>query len=365
MQLAATSHRISRTQSALARQSADWLLVPASPDFRWLTGAIARSTERLVAFALPRQGEPFCIVPRLEADSLAAECPWLDLEVWDEIENPLERLARRIDLAKRPLVLLGEGFRVATLLRLASEAQCRPASIVLGPLRAAKDADELDALARAGAHADRVVEEVADLLRPGITEREAARLAIDRFVALGDADPWAIAAFGPHSALPHHLPGDRKLGENDVAILDVGAFTDGYGSDITRTYVVGQAPADFQRVYQTVRDAQHAGVAAVRARVASESIDRAARSVIDAAGLGEFFTHRTGHGVGLEVHEPPYLVAGNRDPLEPGMVHSVEPGVYLPGRFGVRLEDLVVVEESKARLLNRAPMEPRPPRARG
>jgi Xaa-Pro aminopeptidase len=365
MQLAATSHRISRAQSALARQSADWLLLPASPDFRWLTGAHARSTERLIAFALPRSGEPFCVVPRLEAESLAAECPWLDLEVWEETDSPFERLARRIDLTRRPTVLVGEGFRVAPLLRLAAEAACRPASTVLAPLRASKDADELDALARAAKNADRVVEEIADRLRPGMTEREVARLAMDRFVALGDTEPWAIAAFGPHSALPHHMPSDRKLAESDVAILDVGAYTDGYGSDITRTYVVGKPPADFERVYGVVRDGKAAGIAAVRARASAESVDRAARAVIDGAGFGPYFTHRTGHGVGLEVHEPPYLVAGNREPLEPGMVHSVEPGIYLPGRFGVRLEDLVVVEEGKARVLNHAPQDPRPPRARG
>lgn len=364
MQLAITSHRISRTQSALARQSADWLIVPASADFRWLTGGHARATERLVAFALPRSGEPFAVVPRLESEALAAECPWLDLEIWDETENPLERLARRIDLPKRPVLLLGEGFRVAPLLRLAAEASCRPAASILTPLRAVKDTDELEALARAAAHADRVVEEVADQLRPGITEIAAARLATERFQALSDTDPWAIAAFGPNAALPHHMPSDRRLADNDVVILDVGAFTDGYGSDITRTYVIGRAPAEFERVYATVRDAQRAGVQAVRARATAESIDRAARSVIDTAGFGAQFTHRTGHGVGLEIHEPPWLVAGNREALETGMVHSVEPGIYLPGRFGVRLEDLVQVEETQARVLNHAPMDPRPPHTR-
>lgn len=365
VQLAATSHRISRAQTALARQSADWLLVPASADFRWLTGAVARSTERLVAFALPRTGEPVCVVPRLEAESLAHECPWLELEVWEESENPLERLARRIDLAKRPTVLLGEGFRVAALLRLAAEASCRPAHTVLGPLRATKDGDELDAMARASSHADRVVEEVADLLRPGVTEREAARWATDRFIELGDTEPWAIAAFGPSSALPHHMSSKRRLAENDVVILDVGAYTDGYGSDITRTYWIGKPPAEAEPVYAVVRDAQRAGVEAARARASAESVDRAARSVIEGAGFGEYFTHRTGHGVGLEVHEPPYLVAGNREPLESGMVHSVEPGIYLPGRFGVRIEDLVVVEDGRARVLNAAPRDPRPPRLRG
>ncbi len=235
---------------------------------------------------------------------------------------------------------------------------------MLGPLRAVKDTEELRRLAIAAAHADRVVEAAADWMRLGHTEREVARHVVDLFEALGDTDVWAIAASGPNGANPHHFPSDRKLESGDVVVLDVGASTEGYGSDITRTYWLGEPPAEARRVYDVVNAARAAGIAAVRAGVAPEDVDRAARGVIEEAGLARHFPHRTGHGVGLEVHEPPWLVAGNRAPLETGMVHSVEPGVYLEGRFGVRLEDLVAVENDGAARLNRAPFDPRPPRLR-
>ena len=361
---AARAARFAGVREALGQLGAEWLLVAPSADFRWLLGAVARSTERLVLAALPVRGDPFCVVPRLEASALAAECPWLPLEIWDEHEDPFERLGRRIGLERRPPVLVSDGLKTATVLRLASATPCRPAGLALEPLRAIKDADELRRLAAAGEHADQVVEASADALRPGLTERQVARQILERFEALGDTDPWAIVASGPNAALPHHFPSDRKLEDGDVVLLDIGASTQGYGSDITRTYWLGEPPADARRVYDVVNAARDAGIAAVRAGAPSEDVDRAARSVIEAAGLARHFTHRTGHGVGLEVHEPPYVVAGNRAPLASGMVHSVEPGVYLEGRFGVRLEDLVVVENGGARRLNRAPLDPRLPRLR-
>ena len=356
--------RFAQAREGMSRRGAEWLLVPPSADFRWLSGAAARSTERLVLFALPAEGAPFCLVPRLEASSLARECPWLELEIWDEHEDPFERLARRTSLARRPPTLVGDGLRAAALLRLAYATDCRPASLVLEPLRAVKDAEELRQLAAAAAHADQVVEAAADWMRPGVTERQVARYVVDRFEEAGDSDVWAIVASGPNAALPHHATGDRRLEGSDVVLLDIGASTGGYGSDITRTYWLGEPPAEARRVYDVVNAAREAGIAAVRAGVAPEDVDRAARGVIESAGLANHFPHRTGHGVGLEVHEAPYLVAGNRAPLESGMVHSVEPGVYLEGRFGVRLEDLVVVENGGARRLNHAPIDPRPPRRR-
>ena len=361
---AAHAARFAGAREAMERHGAEWLLVAPSADFRWLLGATARSTERLVLLALPARGEPFCIVPRLEALALAAECPWLELDVWDEHQDPMERLGTRIGIERRPPVLVSDGLRTATLLRLASATPCRPASLALEPLRAIKDARELERLAIAGEHADRVVEATADALRPGLTERQVARQILDRFEELGDTDPWAIVATGPNAALPHHFPSDRKLENGDVVLLDLGASTQGYGSDITRTYWLGDPPTEARRVYDVVNAAREAGIQAVAAGVACEAVDRAARAVIEAAGLARHFTHRTGHGVGLEIHEPPYLVQGNRTALASGMVHSVEPGVYLEGRFGVRLEDLVVVENGGARRLNRAALDPRPPRQR-
>jgi Xaa-Pro aminopeptidase len=350
--------RLARAQEVLATASADWLLVPASADFRWLTGAVARSTERLVVLAVPRQGSPWCLVPRLESAALAAECPGLDLEIWDESDDPRARLAQRIGLERRPTLLLGEGFRTGVLLALASGAACRPAAPLLAPLRAAKDATEVALMETAGRHADQVMAEAAAMLRPGLTEREVARFILDRFETLGDHDPWAIVASGPNSAYPHHATSTRALAEDEVVLLDLGAFHEGYGSDITRTFWVGTAPPDTERVYEIVDQARRAGIEAARAGAPAASVDAAARSVIERAGFGPQFVHRTGHGVGLEIHEPPYLVAGNDAPLLAGMTHSVEPGIYLAGRFGIRLEDLVVVEAGGGRRLNHAPFEP-------
>ena len=357
--------RIARAQAAIGSHGADFLLLAPSADFRWLTGAVARSTERLVAMVVPRSGDPLCIVPRLESEALAHECPWLERVVWADHEDPLGLLAARLGLDRPRTLLMGEGFRVTPLLALAERATCRPAAPAIAPLRAVKDAEELRHLTEAGLHADAIVLEVAGFMRPGMTELEVARFALDRFEAVGDDAPWAIVASGPNSALPHHFNSARRLAEGDVVILDIGAFTTGYGSDISRTFWLGTPPPEAERVYAIVDEARRAGIDAARPGVPCEQVDRAARAVIERAGYGESFIHRTGHGVGLEVHEPPYLVGGNTAALEIGNVHSVEPGIYLPGRFGVRIEDLVAVESDGARRLNHAPIEPWLQRVRG
>ncbi len=364
MTAALLEQRLGRARDALDRLGADWLLVPPSADFVWLTGAHARSTERLVAFALPREGEPFCVVPRLESDALAHAMPGVALEVWDEHETPLDRLLARTRLARGASVLLGEGFRVHVVLALAAAARCRPAAELLAPLRAVKDEAELAALAEAATHADAIVEAAADRARPGMTEQALARWITEQFAERGDTDPWAIVASGPNAALPHHMSSDRPIATGEALLIDCGAYTNGYGSDITRTYWLGAPPPEAERAFALVNEARAAGIAASRAGVPAEDVDRAARGVIERGGHGAHFIHRTGHGVGLEVHELPYLVRGNTAPLAAGMVHSVEPGIYLPGRFGVRLEDLVVVEAAGARRLNHAPFDLRPPSAR-
>jgi len=357
--------RIAGAQRVLREQDAEFLIVPASADFRWLTGAQVRATERLLCLVVPETGAPFCIVPMLESDALGAECPWLERLAWEDDRDPWALLAGRLALERRPALLLNEGFRVGPLLTLAERTRCRPAAPALEPLRAVKDADELRLLATAGGHADQVVMEAAERMRPGMTEREVARFVLERFEALGDTDAWAIVGSGPNSALPHHLTSRRKLEDRDVVVLDVGAHTEGYASDITRSFWLGTPPAEAEKVYGIVDEARRAGIAAVRAGVPAESVDRAARAVIERAGYGPSFTHRTGHGVGLEIHEPPYLVRGNSKLLAAGMTHSVEPGIYLNGRFGIRLEDIVAVEESGARRLNDAPFAPVPQRVRG
>lgn len=356
--------RFDLARAALSSAGAEWLVVPASPDFRWLTGASARVSERLVALALPRAGEPFLVAPRLEAGPLERECAGLEVLAWDEHEDPLERLLARAGIDGGRRVLLGEGLRVRNVLRLSERARCESAEAALAPLRAVKDADELALLAEAARHADAIVEAAADFAAPGTTEREVARFVIDRFEALGDTDPWVIVASGSNSAVPHHETSDRRLGEGDVLLLDLGATTDGYCSDITRTYFLGEPPRQVLRAFEVVLEARAAGIAAARPGTPCEDVDAAARGVIERAGLGKHFTHRTGHGLGLELHEPPYLVRGNRAPLAAGNVHSVEPGVYFSGRFGIRLEDIVAVEADGARRLTTAPFDLRPPKAR-
>ena len=356
--------RIERVQEAIERDAADWLLVPASPDFLWLTGGHARATERLVALAIPAHGKPFAVVPALEAEVLGRQCPSLTLEVWTEAQDPIEILERRMRLGAASTLLIGEGLRVSPLLRLAARVRCRPAAGVLAPLRAVKDADELAALQRAAGHADAIVEAIADRIVPGITESQVARWIFDAFEAAGDTDAWAIVAAGANSALPHHFTSDQVIGDDTVVMLDLGASAGGYVSDITRTYCIGAPPDGFPPIFDTVNAARAAAIAAVRPGAIPDDVDRAARSLIEAAGYGPQFVHRTGHGVGLEVHEPPYIVSGNREPLQPGMTHSIEPGIYLPGRFGVRLEDLVAVTADGARRLNRAPIDWRVPRLR-
>ena len=281
------ARRLERVREALDRERADWLLVPASADFRWLTGATARVTERMVALALPRRGEPFAVVPRLEAAALGHECPWLELDVWDEADDPFERLARRLELVRGPAVLVGEGLRTTPMLRLAARARCRPAAAALADLRAIKDSDEIRLLERAGVHADQVVEETADFMRVGMTEREVAAFAMGRFEALGDRAPWAIVASGPNGAMPHHFTSERRIEERDVVVLDLGAYTGDYGSDITRSYWLGDPDAEAARVYEIVNRSRAAGIGAVRDGVAAEEVDRAARGVIVSAGYGE------------------------------------------------------------------------------
>ncbi|MEO5988215.1 MAG: Xaa-Pro peptidase family protein [Candidatus Eisenbacteria bacterium] len=356
--------RLARAQDSLRRAAAQWLLVPASPDFRWLTGAAARVTERMVLLAVPAEGAPLVVVPRLEADALHQERPDLEQLIWDEHEDPFERLAERIALTPATSVLLGEGLRVPHVLRLAAHARCAAGDALLAPLRAVKDADELRLLEQAARHADQVAEATADFARPGCTEREIARFIASRFEALGDTDSWALVASGPNSALPHHHTGDRVLLEDEVLLLDLGASHQGYQSDITRTYCIGEPPSQVLHAFDLVDQARVAGIAAARAGATCQSVDDAARGVFERAGLASQFVHRTGHGVGLEVHELPYLVTGNLLLLAPGMVHSVEPGLYFPGQFGIRLEDIVVVEAESGRRLNQIACDLRVPRLR-
>jgi len=225
-------------------------------------------------------------------------------------------------------------------------------------LRAVKDAEELRRLAAAGAAADAVFEELVTARFSGRTEAEIAAQLAELLKAHGHSTvEFTIVASGPNGANPHHEESDRVVQEGDTVVLDFGGTKDGYGSDMTRTVHVGEPTAEEAEVYEVVRRAQQAAVEAVRIGVACQDVDRAARGVIADAGYGERFIHRTGHGIGLTAHEPPYMVEGENRPIEPGMCFSIEPGIYLPGRFGVRIEDIVVAAEDGAQRLNHTSRE--------
>ncbi|RME85347.1 MAG: peptidase M24 family protein, partial [Caldilineae bacterium] len=238
------------------------------------------------------------------------------------------------------------------LLEVAQPDRVMPAAGLIAPLRARKSADEIEALQRAAAQADRAMQAAVDACEPGITEAEVAWITEAAFRKDGAQKvEFTLIASGPNGAFPHHHSGSRKLQKGDAVIIDIGASLDGYVSDITRQVFLGEPPAEYLRVYDAVLAANQAGRAAVRPGVAAQEVDRAARGVLTDAGYGEYFVHRTGHGLGMEVHEPPWIMEGNEETLDIGMVFSVEPGVYLPGRFGVRIEDIVVVTETGVRNL--------------
>jgi Xaa-Pro aminopeptidase len=223
---------------------------------------------------------------------------------------------------------------------------------VMAEIRGVKTPEELTVMERSAAMADSVYAETVFRLEAGIAERELQSVILDAFRARGASSSWAIVAFGPNSALPHHHSGDRRLQPGDIVVLDLGGCLDGYQSDITRTLAFGFAPPDAAAVYDIVREAHLRVLAVARPGIECQAVDACARAVIESAGYGDRFVHRTGHGIGMSTHEPPNLVAGDATTLRAGMCFSDEPGIYLQGRFGVRIENIIAITEDGARSLN-------------
>ncbi|MFE8953401.1 MULTISPECIES: aminopeptidase P family protein [Streptomyces] len=344
-----------------ARQAADaglaGLLVAPGPDLVWLTGyAPPAVTERLTLLVLAAGREPVLVVPTLEAPDAekATGAPALALRDWTDGRDPYALTADLLDDRGR----FGVSDNAWALHLLGLQRALPGSSYVsltdaLPMLRAVKDAAELERLAAAGAAADAAFEEMRNVRFSGRPESEVAAdlAALLRRSGHSQVD-FTIVASGPNGANPHHEAGDRRIGRGDMVVLDFGGLKDGYGSDTSRTVHVGEPTEEERRVHDLVREAQEAGFRAVRPGAACQDVDRAARAVIADAGYGEYFIHRTGHGIGVTTHEPPYMIEGEERPLVPGMCFSVEPGVYLPGRFGVRIEDIVTVTEDGGRRLN-------------
>jgi Xaa-Pro aminopeptidase len=374
--VASYAARLARTQEELARSDAGALLVGVGPDLRWLIGYGATPTERLTMLVLSATGRPGLIVPRLEVpaaqQSPAMAAGLVDLLSWEETEDPIRFVAARLDPAdgrgrdaSGAELLISDPLYAAFVLRLQAAlpgARFGLTSSVLGALRAVKDTEEVELLRRAAHAADRVVAAVANGRLVGRSEGDVAREVRERLIEEGhDEAAFQIVASGPNSASPHHAAGERVIEAGQPIVLDIGGRIEGYGSDITRTiWVTGgdpeKGPDDrYRRLFDVLHEAQEDATRAARAGVACEEVDRVARSHIEANGFGEAFIHRTGHGIGLEGHEDPYLVAGERLALVPGHAFSVEPGIYLEGRYGARIEDIVVCTDGEPDVLNEAP----------
>jgi Xaa-Pro aminopeptidase len=354
--------RLGLAAAAAARAGIGVLLLTPGPDLRYLTGYDTHQSERLTCLAVPADGPPFLITPRLEMRSVLASpagALGLDIFGWDETDDPYAMVADRLG---RPETagLTDQMWAMAVLRFRDALPATRPvlASAALRGLRVRKTAAEVAALRAAGEAIDRVHQRVPGWLRPGRTEREVAADIAGAITAEGHARAdFVIVGSGPNAAKPHHEPGSRVLAVGDAVVVDIGGtMPSGYCSDCTRTYVIGEPPPEFAEYYQVLKAAQEAACAAVRPGVSAAAVDAAAREPIDAAGYGRFFVHRTGHGIGLETHEAPYIVAGNAEALAPGMSFSVEPGIY-PGPHGARIEDIVVCTADGCERLNNASRE--------
>jgi Xaa-Pro dipeptidase len=355
--------RLRRASDAARAANLDAALVTPGADLRYLIGATGASHERLTCLVLTAGGAPHLLVPTLERpgyDDLPLAEIGVDVDTYADNENPHARLAGVLGGARR--VAVADTMTAAHLLPLREalpKARLQLAGPVLRELRIRKDAAEVDELRTAAAAIDRVHARMADLLRVGRTEAQVAEDISNAILAEGHTEAaFVIVGSGPNGASPHHERSERVVATGDVVVIDIGGpLPSGYNSDCTRTYVMGDPAPGVAETYAVLQRAQAAAVDAVRPGVTAESVDAAARQIIADAGFGESFIHRTGHGIGLEVHEDPYIVAGNATRIEPGMAFSIEPGIYQSGSWGARIEDIVLATDDGVESLNTRPHE--------
>jgi Xaa-Pro aminopeptidase len=346
----ATDHagRIERAAEAAREAGLSALLVTPSADLVYLSGYDPPLLPRLTCLVIRPEVDPVLVVPALERP--LAESSGLmklaELLSWDETEDPHDLVAGMVG---RGRVGCSDRMWASHLLRLqraSSDADFVPANGVLAALRSIKDPDELSHLERAARYADETFQRIIQRPLETLTERALAKLLGELLMETGsDAVTFTIVGSGPNGASPHHEPTNREIRAGDAVVMDFGGRTAGYCSDVSRTVAVTRHPKDFDRAYEAVREAQEAAFQAIGPGVPAQEVDRAAREVIVGAGYGDLFVHRTGHGIGLEEHEAPYIVEGNDEPLQPGMCFSIEPGIYVAGQFGVRIEDIVTVTD--------------------
>jgi Xaa-Pro aminopeptidase len=353
------AERLARARARMEQLGIDALLLSVGPDLPYFTGYEAMPLERLTMLVAPRDGDAVLVVPRLEAPRVEERPDVFRVDPWEETDDPVARVAALV--SGMPVLAIGDQTWARFVLALQGalhDSRFEPANTVTAPLRAIKDMAEVDALQAAATAVDEIAVTMRSQPFAGRTEHDLHREIVERMLDAGhERANFAIVASGPNGASPHHDPADRVVSDGDVVLCDFGGTMRGYCSDITRMFVVGEPATEVRDAYDALVEAQEAGVRAATVGTPCADVDAAARRVLTGAGLGDRFVHRTGHGIGMEAHEDPYVVDGNTAQLVAGNAFSVEPGVYLPGRFGLRLEDIVVATDDGPRRLNAAPRD--------
>jgi len=356
--------RLGQCQKLMSEKGIDVVFLGPGPNMYYLSGFLEESSERLLALIVPQSGDPLFIVPELYQEQVRSFSWVEDLTAWKDDEDPKALLSNTMwRILKRQATIavdtrMWSRFLIM-LLAAAPDARYEDAGSVMYELRIRKSSHEIELMDKAAEIADAAFTETIEECRAGMTEHEVAAKIVYELRRLG-ADGVAfepVVGSGPNAALPHYRSGDRRLQRGDFVVLDYGCLYRGYSSDITRTIAIGMCDAEREKVYSVVRSAQEEAYQRTLTGIEAQSVDKVARDIIETAGYGKFFIHRTGHGIGLEIHEEPYIVAGNSLKLAEGMAFSIEPGIYLPGQYGVRIEDIVVMEAERARRLNKSPRE--------
>jgi len=352
--------RLARLTDQIVAHGFDGLALMPGPNMFYVSGIQVHVSERPILLFIPADDDPAIIIPTLEAmKAAAAGIPEDRIFAWDDAEGyqgAFQRACAHLELADYMLGVEALHMRVLELQmlqRYAPGLQIAHAEPALSALRSVKDAGEIAAMEKAIAVAEKALKRLIPRIKIGLTERNIAAMLTQELLAAG-AESMAfnpIVAGGPNSAVPHATPGDRPIREGDMLVIDWGVYVDGYPSDLTRTLAVGEVDEESRRIYDVVLAANEAARRAVAPGVTGREVDQAARKVIEDAGYGEFFIHRTGHGLGLEVHEAPDMSPTNNNPIAPGNVFTIEPGIYLPGVAGVRIEDNVVATADSGRTM--------------